>query len=155
MSSFFYYEPFYDFDRLIDDAFNLRQSNPGTQLQRRGQDNHGSPIGTLKPRLDLHEDNQSNAVTATFELPGLKKEDVSIDVHNGRLTVSGESRVSSDRDEGGYSIRERRFGKFSRSLQLPQGVKEEQIKANMDNGILSVTFPKASPEAAPKKITIS
>ena len=62
-------------------------------------------------------------MTATFELPGLNKENVSIDVHNNLLTVSGESKFESDRDEHGYVVRERRFGKFSRALPLPQGIK--------------------------------
>lgn len=72
--------------------------------------------------MDLHENSQTNAVTATFELPGLKKEDVQIDVHNGRLTVSCESQLSSEHEQNGYAVRERRFGKFSRTLQLPKGV---------------------------------
>lgn len=73
--------------------------------------------------MDLHEDQEKNLVTATFELPGLKKEDVNIDMHNGRLTVSAESSMSSEHEEGGYAVRERRFGKISRTLQLPQGLK--------------------------------
>ena len=74
-------------------------------------------------RIDVHEDAEKNVVTATFELPGLKKDDVAIDVHNNVLTVSGESKVEERRDENGYAVRERRFGKFSRSIPLPQGVK--------------------------------
>lgn len=105
--------------------------------------------------MDLHEDAEKNLVTATFELPGLKKEDISIDVQNGRLAVSAESKLSSERNENGYAVRERRYGKFSRTLQLPQGLKDEEIKASMKNGVLTVTFPKSSPELAPKKITIS
>ena len=62
-------------------------------------------------------------MTASFELPGLKKEDVNIDVHNSVLTVSGETKISSEHDENGYVVRERRYGKFSRSIGLPQGVK--------------------------------
>lgn len=73
--------------------------------------------------MDLHENSETNTVTATFELPGLKKEDVSIDVQNGRLSVTGESKIASDRDENGYAVRERRYGRFARTLQLPQGVK--------------------------------
>lgn len=72
--------------------------------------------------MDLHEDTEKNIVTATFELPGLNKEDVGIDVHDGRLVVTGESKISTEREEGGYAVRERRFGKFSRTLRLPQGV---------------------------------
>lgn len=78
-------------------------------------------------RMDLHEDAAKNTVTATFELPGLKKEDVEIDVHDGRLTVSGESKISSEHEENGYAVRERKFGKFSRTLRLPQGVKVRGI----------------------------
>lgn len=72
--------------------------------------------------MDLHEDSKQNLVTATFELPGLKKDDVDIQVNNSRLTISGESKISSEKEENGYVARERRFGKFSRTLQLPQGV---------------------------------
>ena len=74
-------------------------------------------------RLDLHEDQEKNLVTASFELPGLTKENVQIDVKDNVLTVSGESTISSEHNEKGYAVRERRFGKFSRSLPLPQGVK--------------------------------
>jgi len=73
-------------------------------------------------RMDLHENNEANTVTATFELPGLKSQDVSIEVHQGRLTVSGEFDKTESREEGGYAVRERRDGKFSRSIQLPVGV---------------------------------
>ena len=73
--------------------------------------------------MDVHEDKEKNLVTATFELPGLNKENVSIDVHNNALTVSGESRISSEREENGYAVRERRFGKFSRSIPVPRGTK--------------------------------
>ena len=73
--------------------------------------------------MDLHENSDSNTVTASFEVPGLKKEEVNIDVHNGRLTVSADSKISNDYQESGYAVRERRFGKWSRTLQLPQGTK--------------------------------
>ena len=126
-------------------------------------------------RVDVHEDKEKNLVTATFELPGINKQDVSIDVQNGRLTVSGESRFENeDRKENGYVLRERRFGRFSRSLPVPAGIKvrpsfaeyssashsrscsqSEEIKAAMENGVLTVTFPRQTPEQLPKKITIA
>ena len=124
--------------------------------------------------MDLHEDTEKNTVTATFELPGVSKENVNIDVHNGRLIIAAESKISSEHDENGYAIRERRYGKFSRTLQLPQGVKvrdsshrlkpsallnvskqESEVIASMDNGVLIVTFPKTTPEMAPKKVQIA
>jgi HSP20 family molecular chaperone IbpA len=65
----------------------------------------------------------TNEIVASFELPGLQKEDVSIDVHNNILTVSGQNNTSSERNEDGYVVRERRHGKFTRALSLPQGLK--------------------------------
>ena len=73
--------------------------------------------------MDLHEDNQQNIVTATFEFPGVSKEGIQIDLHNGKLTVSAETKQSEEHNENGYAVRERHFGKYSRTLQLPQGVK--------------------------------
>lgn len=78
--------------------------------------------------MDVHENPEANTVTATFELPGVRKEDVSIDVRDRHLVVSGESRQDSQRDEGGYAVRERRFGRFARTVQLPQGVKVGYMK---------------------------
>lgn len=73
--------------------------------------------------MDLHEDTDKNLMTATFELPGLSKDKVNIDVHNGNLIVSGEVSESTERDEHGYSVREMRTGRFSRSIKLPEGTK--------------------------------
>ena len=73
--------------------------------------------------MDLHEDHDNNSVTATFDLPGMSKDAVNIDVHNGRLTISGENQASQDKTEKGYTVRERSYGRFSRSLPLPSGTK--------------------------------
>ena len=74
-------------------------------------------------RMDIHESKETNAVTATFELPGMKPENITIDVRENRLTVAGEARKSDSNEEGGYSVRERSYGKFSRTLQLPFATK--------------------------------
>lgn len=58
--------------------------------------------------MDLHENTTKNTITATFELPGLEKEDITIGVDSGRLSVSGESKISTHHDEQGYAVRERR-----------------------------------------------
>ncbi|KAI0000642.1 HSP20-like chaperone [Russula compacta] len=130
-------------DRFFDDAFNARGL-------LRVQD-----VDTFKPRMDVHYDKDTNNVNVNFELPGLQKEDVSIDVHNNVLTVSGQNKASSERSEGGYAIRERRYGKFTRSLSLPQGLKNEDIKASMANGVLTIVFPKSTPETESTKVTIA
>ncbi|TFK76300.1 HSP20-like chaperone [Pluteus cervinus] len=153
MSSIWFYEPFYDFERFFDD--HLAPHWGGGHPQRHPTEESAVTLRNLKPRMNLHEDAEKNMVTASFELPGLKKDQVNINVHNGRLTISGETKESEEHDKGGYAIRERRCGNFSRTLQLPAGVKDDQIKAIMEDGILVVTFPKSSPEAAAKKITVS
>lgn len=146
------YDPSFYFDRLFEEAFNARAGN-GTNGNQVAERTHSSK--SMRPRMDVHEDAEKNTVSATFELPGLKKDDVNIDVHNNVLTISGESKISSDCAENGYAVRERQYGKFSRSITLPQGIKTEDIKANLENGVLTVEFPKATPEQAPKKITIN
>jgi HSP20 family protein len=161
MSNVFYYEPFYDMDRLLDGLFGgpTGASQSATdarsrQLQHAVQSTDGA-MRHLKPRMDLHEDAEKNLVTATFEFPGVTKDQIQIDVHNDRLTVSAENKLSEEHEESGYAIRERRFGKYSRTLQLPTGLNEKQIKAAMDNGVLTITFPKATAEQTPKKIAIA
>ncbi|TFK79678.1 HSP20-like chaperone [Polyporus arcularius HHB13444] len=124
--STFFTQPFYslaDFDTLFDEAFNARAGSQGQGSALTQRENANTVARPMRPRMDLHEDQEKNLVTATFELPGLSKENVQIDVKENVLTVSGESTISSERDEKGYSVRERRFGKFSRSIPLPQGIK--------------------------------
>ena len=74
--------------------------------------------------MDLHGDKDKNQMTATFELPGLTKDKVNINIHNSRLVVSGESSVSKENtDDSGWAVRERSVGRFSRTLPLPSGTK--------------------------------
>ncbi|KAJ3847495.1 HSP20-like chaperone [Lentinula lateritia] len=155
--SLYFYEPSYNWDRLFDEAFTSRASRGGqSPSQNQALTQNSDTIQRFfKPKMDLHEDKEKNLVTATFEFPGVKKEDVQVDVHNGRLTVAAETKLSDDREQDGYAVRERSFGKYSRTLQLPKGVKEEEIKASMENGVLTVIFPKASAEQAPKKISVA
>lgn|SRR5712672_643198 len=130
-------------DRFFDDAFNSRGSHRIHRIQDeifRPRCALSSP-GTLPKRhahcayrMDVHHDKDTNNVNVDFELPGLQKEDVSVDVHNNVLTVSGENKASSERSEGGYVVRERRHGKFTRSLSLPQGVKVSRLDTSLSSG---------------------
>ncbi|KAI9454654.1 HSP20-like chaperone [Lactarius psammicola] len=131
------------FDRFFDDVFS-----PRTYRQV-----HQSDV--FRPRMDIHHDDKSNTCLCDFRTSWPEKEDVSIDVNNNILTVSGETKQSTERNEEGYTLLERRYGKFSRSLSLPQGLKNEDIKAAMNNGCLNVTFPRSVPEMSPAKITIA
>ncbi|KAI8970625.1 small heat shock protein [Trametes punicea] len=150
----FFNDPFAEFDRLFDEAFARRTGSAGMNNQLQTQNGNNAPR-VLRPRVDVHEDKDKNLVTATFELPGINKQDVNIDLRNNVLTVSGESKAEAEKQENGYVVRERRFGRFARSLPVPEGVKPEEIKASMDNGVLTVTFPRLTPEQQPKRITVS
>ncbi|KAF8179897.1 small heat shock protein [Pholiota molesta] len=153
MAEVFFYEPFYDVERLVNQA--LLSRNETGNIPSKHQNLVDGAVRSFKPKMDLHESTEQNLVTATFELPGVAKEDIQLDVHRNRLTVAAETKRPEEVNENGYAVRERRFGRWARTLQLPEGVKEEDIKASMDNGVLTVTFPKAAAEQAPKRITIS
>ncbi|KXN92985.1 17.6 kDa class I heat shock protein 3 [Leucoagaricus sp. SymC.cos] len=136
MPNVLFYESFCHFDRFFEHP--LWPLANAAAFASKLEKNETSGLQAFKPRMDLHEDSEKNLVSATFEVPGIKKEDVS----------------STEHEEKGFAVRERRFGKFSRSLRLPEGAKDEEIKAAMEDGVLRITFPKTSPEQEPKKITI-
>ena len=103
------------------------------------------------PAVDLVEREDSLVLRA--DLPGLKEEDVHIEVRDNVLTISGERRAEFEDSEQGYYRIERAFGSFSRSLTLPEGVDSDKIDASFENGVLEVKIPK--PEARkPKRISI-
>ncbi|KAG9318943.1 small heat shock protein [Chiua virens] len=148
LTTHFYRDPWVDFDHLFDNAFTSRFMRPFTGTTETGRD-------FFKPRMDVFENAENNTVTATFDLPGVKREDVNIDVNQNRLIISGQASASQEQvDESGYTVRERSWGKFSRSLMLPQGIKIEDVRAKMENGVLNVTFPKGAAPPQPKRITI-
>ncbi|KAI6101335.1 small heat shock protein [Pisolithus sp. B1] len=152
----FFYDPFTEFESLFDDALSTRFFHPRTSWTDVGtRDVTSRALDTFRPRLDLQENTDTNTVTAAIELPGVKPEDIRVDVQNDRLTVSGETSSAETRDEGNYVVRERSYGSFSRTLVLPPGTKPEDIKANLDNGVLRITFPKAPSDQLPKRITIT
>ena len=106
------------------------------------------------PRIDLKEKKKQYVITA--ELPGVKKEDVNVTLENGILTIEAESREEDSEEQDGIVIRqERRYGKFVRSFSVGNDVKEEDIKAKFDNGILTLKVPKTQEqEKAKRRISI-
>ena len=102
------------------------------------------------PALDLYQDNDN--VVAVVELPGMRKEDIEISLHDGVLSITGERKEETTSE--GATHTERSFGKFSRSVTLPTRVDVNQVKAAYKDGILTVTLPKAE-EAKPKQIQIN
>ena len=110
-----------------------------------------SPLTGWAPALDVHEDKDSFSVRV--ELPGMKREDIEVALHDGALVISGE-RKEEKIAEGTEVHRQERFcGKFSRVLTLPAAVAGDKVKAQYKDGILTVTLPKAE-EAKPKAIAI-
>ncbi len=103
------------------------------------------------PALDVFEDQEK--VSVQIELPGLKKEDFDISLDGDVLTISGERKVESEKQEGGNFRRERAVGSFRRSITLPSQVKGDQVKATYEDGVLTVALPKAD-EAKPRKIQV-
>ena len=73
--------------------------------------------------MDIHENPETSRVTATFELPGLRNDDVRISIDRNRLVISGEVNFAQDTEEGLFAVRECNRGRFSRSLPLPQGIR--------------------------------
>lgn len=104
------------------------------------------------PALDLYD--QKDDFVVTVELPGMKKEDIQISLHDGVLTVSGERKHEFEGEAGKTFRSERYFGKFQRSLTLPALVDSGKVTASYKDGILSVTLPKAE-EAKPRQITVN
>jgi HSP20 family protein len=103
------------------------------------------------PALDLHE--SGDHFVAVVELPGMRKEDIDISLHDGTLTISGERKRESSNGEKAQRT-ERYVGTFRRSIALPTHVDASKVSATYQDGILKVTLPKAE-EAKPKKIQVS
>jgi len=103
------------------------------------------------PAIDVFD--QKDAVVLKAELAGMNPDDIQIEVEDNVLTLKGERKFEETLDEERYYRDERRYGSFQRSLALPQGVKADEIQANYDDGILTVTVPKAE-EEKPKKIEV-
>ena len=128
-------EPFStEFNRLFDTLFQ-----PVNSSQR------------WAPAMDLVEADDHFVLKA--DLPGLADDDVNIEVQDGTLTISGERKSETEKREKGWYRVERSFGRFSRSLSLPEGVDADRIEASFDKGVLEVRIPKPE-ERKPRRIEI-
>ncbi len=117
-----------------------------------GFDGGSEAFNAWAPALDLYEDKDNLVVTA--EVPGIKKEDIDISLHDGNLTIAGERKVEKQYGENETQRSERFFGRFQRTVSLPKAVDGNAVKASYKDGILTVTLPKA-PEAKPKQIEVN
>ena len=124
-------------DRLFDDAFtrpiNLRDG------------------GWSAPAVDMYQTDDEVVVRAA--LPGFKADEVQINVTGDVLTLRGEVKQEEEKNDKAWHIREHRWGSFERSIALPTDVKADKAVADFENGILTITLPKAE-EVKPKTITV-
>jgi HSP20 family protein len=123
-------------DRLFDDAFTRPFSTSGD---------------SVIPAIDLYQN--ADEVVVKAALPGLEAKDVQISVTADTLTLRGEIKHENEQKEVTYHIREHRYGMFERSVMLPTDVQTDKAKADFENGILTITLPKAE-AVKPKTITI-
>jgi HSP20 family protein len=126
-------------DRMMDESW-------GRQL--------GAVASIASPAIDMYHTDDDVVVKAT--LPGVRPEDLNISVTSDVLTIRGEVKEETSSNGGNganYHVRERRYGSFSRSLPLPTAVIAENARAEFENGILTLTLPKAE-EVRPKTITV-
>jgi HSP20 family protein len=103
------------------------------------------------PAMDLVETDEHFVLRA--DLPGLRQEDINLELEDRVLTISGERRAGHESREGDYHRIERAVGTFSRSLTLPEGIDADAVQADFDNGVLEVRIPKPE-ERKPRRLTI-
>jgi HSP20 family protein len=124
-------------------------TDPFTSLQReinglfedftRGWPTFGG-ISELTPSMNVTETDKEIEITA--ELPGLQEKDVQVNVADNVLTIKGEKRAEKEEKDKNYRLFERSYGSFARTLDLPEGIDPDAIKASISNGVLKVTVPK-------------
>jgi len=139
-----FYDPVSEVNRVFEDMLG--------NLARRPRGPQGTEVTEWAPAIDVVTENGDLVIKA--ELPGVTQEDVDITLHNNVLTISGERKAEQEEERGGYYVRERRYGSFSRSLTVPEGVDESKIHARYDNGVLEVTVEGAAEVQEPKRIQI-
>ena len=129
-------------------------------MDRLFEDSFVSPLGwrtlgggdTITPPVDVHE--TSDEIVVTAALPGIKADDVEITMTGQNLTLRGEFKADDEISRDQYLYRERRFGSFSRTVQLPVRVQGDRADATFTDGVLTLRIPKAE-EVKPRQIRIS
>jgi HSP20 family protein len=126
-------------DRLFEYSFVRPSRNPGTN-------GHISA-----PALDIYQ--KPDEIVVKAALSGVKPEDVNIDITGDTLTIKGERKAEQEIKREDYLYQERRYGAFSRTVVLPDGLKSDKAEATMEDGVLTLTIPKAE-EVKPKAIKV-
>ena len=137
------------FGRLTDlrDEIDRLFESPLTELARTS-----NLLSGWTPALDLYEDKDNLFVKV--ELPGMKREDIDVSLHEGSLSISGERKSEQKHEDAEVYRAERFFGRFQRTVTLPTPVAADKVKAQYKDGILTITLPKTE-EAKPKHIDVN
>lgn len=130
------------FDRMWRDAGLLRRPSMSRLFDLRGQRERGM----WSPRIETFQKADQFVVRA--ELPGLKKEDVDVELNEGSVTIRGERREEHEEEHEGFVHSEREYGQFYRTVPLPEGVIPESAQASFRNGVLEITMQSPPQEAA-------
>jgi HSP20 family protein len=139
------FDPFRDLMGLQERVNRLFSEN----LFRTGGD--AAQVGAWSPAVDIYEDGDTLVFEA--DLPGVRKDDIDIRVENSTLTLEGERRQEHEVKDEQFHRVERSYGKFLRSFTLPAGIDADKIRAEVRDGLLRVTLPKAE-DAKPKRVKI-
>ncbi len=137
------WDPFHEMESLLD------RYNRSSRRTMAKNDDRTFEVGDWMPVVDIEETENAFAIKA--ELPGVEKDDVSISIDKGVLTIKGEKKEETE-DKKRHRV-ECSYGSFVRSFTLPQSVNINEVAAEYNNGILNLTIPK-SEEAKPKEIEV-
>lgn len=140
-------DPFRDLTSIQD---RMNQIFEDALSRSRGRD-EGMRTGMWTPAVDIYEKNDFVVVKA--ELPGVEKDQISVEVKDGILTLRGERKLERDVKEESYHRIERAYGSFLRSFSLPVSVDQDKVKAKFKDGVLEVELPKKE-KAKPKQVKV-
>ena len=143
MATLVRWEPFREFAALQNEMSRLVNSWAG--------EGNGNSSRAWVPSVDVWETDDD--VVYAFDLPGIPEDKISVEVEDGALTVSGERERTHETEDDRFYRFERRFGSFARTIGLPQGVKDDAIKADYRDGVLEIRVPKPE-QPKPRRIQI-
>ncbi len=134
------WDDFRKFEEMMNRMFEEFWGRPTRRLLTSGERGELVPAEYRQPFIDVMETDKE--VTATAELPGLEKEDIKINLTEDKLEISAETKHEEEKEEKGYVYRERRAGRYYRSISLPSPVDPDGAKASYKNGVLEIKMPK-------------
>ena len=141
--------PFDELEHMFDDFLNRRFLLPSLFPRLKRPD-----LAEVSTSIDMFE--EGNELVVKAELPGMKKEDLNVDLKDNYITISGEKKSEERTDRVDYHRVERSFGSFVRRLRLPVEIKADKVKASFCDGVLEIRMPKSeAPKETVKKIKVS